>query len=210
MCGYSIDKFTVPFSGRITLNVQADMTALYYKLYDGKGNKLHTWEPRCDRTTQVINAEYQEDLTKGTYYLAVEQYASYTGSYSFKLSCNCNHMYSDWKVTKAATVFKSGLKSHTCTICGKTENKSIKKLKPTIKLSSTKKKLSKKKSYVLKISKLAKGDSVKSVSSSKKKIVSVKKVKKNQYKLTAKKKGVSTITVKLKSGKKAKCKITVK
>lgn len=51
---------------------------------------------------------------------------------------------------------------------------------------------------------------VKSVKSSKKSVATVKKLKTNQYKITGKKKGTATVTVVLKSGKKATCKITVK
>lgn len=95
-------------------------------------------------------------------------------------------------------------------MCGKEESQSIPKLKATIKLSSTKKTVKKNKSYTLKITKLAKGDMVKSVKSSKKSVATVKKLKTNQYKITGKKKGTATVTVVLKSGKKATCKITVK
>ena len=120
------------------------------------------------------------------------------------------HTYGSWKTVKVATVFNTGEKERSCTVCGKKESQSIPKLKATVKLSSTKKTVKRNKSYTLKITKLAKGDSVKSVKSSKKSVATVKKVKINQYKITGKKKGKATITVVLKSGKKATCKITVK
>lgn len=121
-----------------------------------------------------------------------------------------SHTYGAWKTIKAATVFKAGEKERNCTTCGEKETQSIPKLKATVKISSTKKTIKRNKSYTLKITKLAKGDSVKSVKSSKKSVATVKKVKTNQYKITGKKKGKATITVVLKSGKKATCKITVK
>ena len=120
------------------------------------------------------------------------------------------HTYGSWSTVKAATVFENGEEIHSCIVCGKQETQSIPKLKATVKLSSTKKTIKRNKSYILKITKLAKGDAVKSVKSSKKSVVTVKKVKTNQYKITGKKKGKATITVVLKSGKKATCKITVK
>lgn len=120
------------------------------------------------------------------------------------------HTWSAWKTTTAATVLKAGTQKRTCSVCGKTETKSIAKLKATIKLSSTKKSVKAKKSFILTVSKLAKGDAVKSVKSGKTKIAAVKKTKTNKYKITGKKKGKAVITVTLKSGLKAKCTVTVK
>lgn len=121
-----------------------------------------------------------------------------------------SHSYGNWTQTKAATVFATGSKRRTCSTCGYVKKSTIPKLKPTVKLSATKKTLRKKQNYILKMSNLAKGDSIKSVTSNKKKIASVKKVKTNRYKISAKKKGNAVITVKLKSGKIAKCNIAVK
>lgn len=112
-----------------------------------------------------------------------------------------------------ATVFKTGLTegSH-CAKCNKvlSEQKSVAKLKPTIKLSATSVKLKKKKKYNLTVSGLAKGDSVKSVKSSKKSVANVKKTANGKYRITAKKKGKANIKVKLTSGKTAICKVRVK
>lgn len=122
-----------------------------------------------------------------------------------------NHTWSAWKTTKSATALVKGSKYRTCKVCKKKETQPIEKLKPTIKLSATKKTIKKKKSYTLVISKLAKGDSVKSVTSSNKKIATVKKVSKTQYSIKAtSKKGKVTIKVILASGKKATCAVTVK
>ena len=106
-------------------------------------------------------------------------------------------------------MFKNGVKTYTCTTCNNVKTKKIAKLKPTIKLSVTKKTLKKGKTFKLSVSKLAKGDSIKSVKTSNKKIATVKKSGKN-YIVSAKKAGQAKITVSLKSGKKATCKITVK
>ena len=126
------------------------------------------------------------------------------------ISKNQSHSYGSWKTIKEATVLKTGKKERKCSRCSKKETAVIPKLKATIKLSATKKTIKLSKSYVLKITKLAKGDAVKSVISSKKKNVQIKKLKTNQYKIVAKKKGTTVITVLLKSGKKATCNITVK
>ena len=82
----------------------------------------------------------------------------------------------------------------------------VKKLTPTIKLSATKKTLKKGKTYTLKVTGLAKGDAVKSFKTSKKAVATVT----SKGKIKAKKKGKAVITVTLKSGKTAKCTITVK
>ena len=96
-----------------------------------------------------------------------------------------------------------------CRHCSKEMSRktvSTPKLKATIKLSATKKKLKKGKTYTLKVTGLAKGDGVKKFKSSRKAVATVS----SKGKIKAKKKGTAYITVTLKSGKTAKCKITVK
>lgn len=111
---------------------------------------------------------------------------------------------------KAATALKAGsydLVTY-CSRCGEElsrETVSVKKLTPTIKLSATKKTLKKGKTFTLKVTGLAKGDSVKSFKSSNKSVAAVS----SKGKISAKKKGKAVITVTLKSGKTATCKITV-
>ena len=82
----------------------------------------------------------------------------------------------------------------------------IAKLKPTIKFSATKKTLKKGKTFTLKVSKLARGDAVKSFKTTKKSVATVNK----KGKIKAINKGKTVIIVTLKSGKKATCKVTVK
>ena len=112
---------------------------------------------------------------------------------------------------KAATALAAGsydLVTY-CEKCGTEISRktvTVKKLTPTIKLSAAKKTLKKGKSYTLKVTGLAKGDSIKSFKSSKPGVAKVSA----KGKITAKKKGKAVITVTLKSGKTAKCTITVK
>lgn len=115
-----------------------------------------------------------------------------------------DHEWDDWYVIKKATISKTGLKERECWYCGKTQKKTISKLKAFVKFSKKTVKLKQSKTYKLKIS-YAKGDSVKKWKTSNKKIVSVSK----KGKITAKKKGTAKITVVMKSGKKAVCKIKV-
>lgn len=129
-------------------------------------------------------------------------------------SCSCGDVQKEahawdsvWVVTTKPTCTEKGKKTRTCTKCGKTESIAIAKLKPIIALSATKLPLQLKKSTtVLKVTKMQTGDKVASFTSSNSKIVTVHKT---SGKLTAKKVGKAIITVKLKSGKSAKCVVTV-
>lgn len=118
-----------------------------------------------------------------------------------------DHIRSE-KVIQRATVFSTGKKDIVCGICNASfdETQTIPKLAPTIKLSATSKSIKKKKSFTLKVSGLAYGDAIKSYVSSKKKVATV--TAKGVVK--GKKKGTAYITVTLKSGKTAKCKVKVK
>ena len=116
------------------------------------------------------------------------------------------HKYGKWVTTKEATVLKTGTRTRTCSVCKEKETQSIAKLKKTIKLNVTSLPLKVKQSTtVVKVVTMSKGDSIASWSSSNKKIATVT----SKGKITGKKAGKATITVKLKSGAKATVKITV-
>lgn len=117
------------------------------------------------------------------------------------------HTFSSWKTTKNATIFKSGQKKRTCVVCSKAESKKIAKLKATVKLNKSKVTLKVGNSCSLKLKSKTKGDSVSSWISSNKKIVTV-----NRKTGTVKgvSKGTAYITLKMKSGCTAKCKVKVK
>ena len=87
------------------------------------------------------------------------------------------HKWSSWKTTKSATVFAPKQITRTCSVCAKKEAKnSGSKLKPTIKLNAYGIRLNPGKSTSkVKVSGLAKGDSVKSWKSSNTAIVKVDK-----------------------------------
>lgn len=118
------------------------------------------------------------------------------------------HKWSSWKTTKSATVFAPKQITRTCSVCAKKETKnSGSKLKPTIKLNAYGIRLNPGKSTSkVKVSGLAKGDSVKSWKSSNTAIVKVDK----KGVITAQKKtGTAYITVTLASKKMAKLKVVV-
>lgn len=117
------------------------------------------------------------------------------------------HKFSAWKTTKAATVFEPAEQTRSCSVCGNEETRSIgKKLTAKMKVNATKLPLKvKQKTKALKVSGLAKGDSIVSWKSGNKKVVTVS----SKGTVKAKKKGKAVISVK--SGSKTvKCKVTVK
>lgn len=115
------------------------------------------------------------------------------------------HLFSEWN-TKNPTIFAPGYKTRTCLYCNKKETVTLKKLKATVSLNKKSIKLHKKGTYTLKIKKYTKPDKIKSWKTSKKNIVTVN----NKGKVKAKKKGKAVITLYMKSGAKASCKVTVK
>ncbi|MFQ7275483.1 MAG: Ig-like domain-containing protein [Blautia sp.] len=122
---------------------------------------------------------------------------------------NGQHRLGAWRTTRAATALVTGIQERTCSVCGGAkQTRTIAKLKPTITLNVPQSKtlpVTLKKSFTVKVSGLAKGDSVKSWSSSNKKIVTVT----SKGKLSARKTGTVKITVTLRSGKTAWFKVKV-
>ncbi len=117
------------------------------------------------------------------------------------------HTFSSWKTSKKATIFKAGQKKRTCVVCSKSETKKLSKLKATVKLKKSKITVNVGNSVSLKIKSKTKGDSVSSWSSSNKKVVTVNR---KSGKIKGIKKGRAYVTLKMKSGCTAKCKVTVK
>lgn len=117
------------------------------------------------------------------------------------------HNFGEYKTTKAATALNTGVKTRTCGVCGKEEIITIPKLKATIKLNVTSIVLKVGQSTTkVKVSGLAKGDSVASWKSGNTSLVKVT----SSGKITAgKKNGSTTVTVTLRSGKKAVVKVKI-
>ena len=121
-----------------------------------------------------------------------------------KLSLQQVIIYGMTGIPKNQPSIKTGLKQRECLECYKRQSKKTAKLKPYVKFTKKTVKLKVSKTYKLKI-KYAKGDSVKKWKSSNKKIATVSK----KGKVKAKRKGTAKITVTMKSGKKATCRIKV-
>lgn len=115
------------------------------------------------------------------------------------------HSWSQWLTAKTVLFTKNGIKIKkedpvkTCYQCGI-------KIKAKVTLSHKKKTLKKGKSFYLRAKKITKGDKISKYTTSNKKVAIVNK----KGKVVAKKKGTAKITLKMKSGCKAVCKVTVK
>lgn len=118
------------------------------------------------------------------------------------------HSYTTWKKVSSATVFAPEKQESTCDFCGEKTTKTVgEKLTPTVKLTATKLALKTKQSVTVRATGLAKGDYVKSWTSSKKSVATVDK----NGKITAtSKEETAVITVTLASKKTAKVTVTVK
>ena len=122
------------------------------------------------------------------------------------------HKFGAWTTTKEADVFSKEEQKRTCSICGKTETRTIgDKLKATISTNAASLKLKKKQSTTkFTVTGLAKGDYVTSITSSNKKIVTVTGNQNGTCKIKAgSKTGKATITIKLASGLTKQIKVSV-
>lgn len=132
-----------------------------------------------------------------------------TKSESIKAS---GHKFGAWTTTKEVDVFSKEEQKRTCSICGKTETRTIgDKIKATISTNAASLKLKKKQSTTkFTITGLAKGDYVTSITSSNNKIVTATGNKNGTCKIKAgSKTGKATITIKLASGLTKQIKVTV-
>ena len=172
----------------------------------------------CDYTkTEVIPKTSQHSYDAGT----ITKQATYTAAGEKVYTCTVcgttktevipmlthEHNFT-WTVISKATVFSPEKQEGICSICGAKQSRDNgSKLTATMKLNVTSIKLQKKQTTTkVKVTGLANGDSVKSWTSSNKKIVTVDK---NGKIKAGKKTGNAKITVTLKSGKKAILKVKV-
>lgn len=121
------------------------------------------------------------------------------------------HKWSSWKRTAAATVFKPEVQTRKCSACNKSETRNIgKKLAPKATLNASTVTLKVKQSTSrLKVTGLAKGDSVKSWKSSNSKIFTVRGKSNGTCKITGKKRGTAKLQITLASGLKKTVKVKV-
>ena len=107
------------------------------------------------------------------------------------------HSFENWTITKAATVVATGVQTRTCSRCGHKETRAIAKLPSSGSLNATNFPLKVKQSATLKINGMAAGDRVVSWKSGNTAFATVDA----NGKITGKKKGNTTITATLASGR---------
>ncbi len=89
-------KFTLNFSSKININLEASIYRTNYYLYDANGNTVWKRESQyCNNLTNLYALNEDIDLTKGTYYFAVCKNSG-TGSYNFKITVtSANESFSE-------------------------------------------------------------------------------------------------------------------
>ena len=91
-------KFTISSSGRVNLNLSADMQYTYFSIYDEDGNKLDNGAVSWDSNIQRIVKAYSFDLTKGTYYVGISVNLSCYGDYELKTAfTSANETFTETK-----------------------------------------------------------------------------------------------------------------
>lgn len=115
-----------------------------------------------------------------------------------------NHIWGEKRTTVKATIKRTGKQKWICSECGTSQIASIPKLKAFVRFTKKNYRVKAGKSLVLK-PKYANGDKVKKWKSSNQSVASVNA----KGKLIAYKAGNTKVTVIMKSGKKASCKVTV-
>lgn len=121
------------------------------------------------------------------------------------------HKWSSWKRTAAATVFKPEVQIRKCSTCNKSETRNVgKKLTPKATVNASTVTLKVKQSTSgLRVTGLAKGDSVKSWKSSNSRIFTVRGKSNGTCKITGKKRGTAKLQITLASGLKKTVKVKV-
>lgn len=120
---------------------------------------------------------------------------------------NGQHRYGAWITKEAATIFARGTQIRTCTLCKKTETRSVAKKKARVTLSAKSAPLQVKTSTkAICVVSCSRGDRAVSWKSSNPKVAAVNK---KTGKITGKRPGKAAITVTMKSGAKARCVVKV-
>lgn len=117
----------------------------------------------------------------------------------------CSHKYGAWKTTKAPTVFETGIKERTCSLCKKVQKGTIAKVTPVLELSRENVTMKKGALLTIQVSKKGAGDEVASWKSSDKTIATVTQ----GGRIKAIKPGNATITCTMKSGISKEVKVRV-
>lgn len=122
-----------------------------------------------------------------------------------KIPATNEHDWDEWETAKKATALSPGKKSRVCIVCYKKETKDTPKLEAKISLKEKSIAIESGKSHKVKIKSKTYGDKIAKWFSSNNKIAAVNQ----KGNVTGKKEGTATITLKMKSGIQASCKVKV-
>ena len=210
VCGYKAGSETIPAKGHGTGTWKVTKAASCTQA----GTKAYV----CGVCGGTIRNE-SISATGHTYRVVTDKKATCTAAGSRHKECDvcghkagsetiaaAGHQYGAYQVTKKATISSTGIKKRTCKVCKESETKRISKLKASIKVEKTKLSVGVKKTVPAPKVTYQRGDKIQSWKSANKAIATVSK----SGRITGKKAGTTTITVRLKSGKTAKIKVTVK
>lgn len=176
-------------------------------IYDDNNNFIHTLY-YCQCGASEIEHHYNWDS---------EEYEALDANYHQKIvSCGCGekvvypkeeHNWGDgWTEVTKATIFNKGQAQRKCTLCDTVQTKELLKIDPFAKFKAKTFSVIVKKSIDMKEQVLmGNGDAIKNWKVNKKSIASISRA----GKLKTKKTGKVTVTVALKSGKKATCTVKV-
>lgn len=216
-------SFTVPQKGRYGFKIVnksgVSIDNDLYKIGNGNLSLYKGWSETPDTTTYDVqtvgNSAYVYfTLDKGSYILQRTNWDDDERTLTPPLQITePSHTWGKWTTVSKATVFAKEKQVRKCLGCGQQQTRTVgSKLAPKLSFTASSLKMQKKQSTTKFRAAFVNGDSIKSITSGNKKLVTVSKVNKKAgtFKLSAKAKTGSTrVTVTLASGKKSSFKVTV-
>ena len=177
-------------------------TTLAATVIPATGHQLNKTEGKAATCTEAGNTEYWTCNICGKYF------SDEAGTNEIRLADTVipatGHHYGEYQLTKEATALEEGVRTAYCS-CGAYVTVAVPTLTPSIKLNVSSLRLRVKQRYTVKVTGLAKGDSVVSWSTGNKKIARVSQ----KGVVTGKAKGNTIITIRLASGYTKKIRVYV-
>ena len=177
-------------------------TTLADTVIPATGHQLNKTDSKAATCTEAGNTEYWTCNICGKYF------SDEAGTNEIRLADTVipatGHHYGEYQLTKEATALEEGVRTAYCS-CGAYVTVAVPALTPSIKLNVTSLRLRVKQKYTVKVTGLAKGDSVVSWSTGNKKIARVSQ----KGVVTGKARGNTIITIRLASGYTKKIRVYV-
>ena len=177
-------------------------TTLADTVIPATGHQLNKTDSKAATCTEAGNTEYWTCNICGKYF------SDEAGTNEIRLADNVipatGHHYGEYQLTKEATALEEGIRTAYCS-CGAYVTVAVPALTPSIKLNVSSLRLRVKQKYTVKVTGLAKGDSVVAWSTGNKKIARVSQ----KGVVTGKARGNTIITIRLASGYTKKIRVYV-